>query len=82
MKKREKDLEATQMGKPIDSPVDYGLTTEQVEIQVQSGQSNADNGVHSKPYGQIIWDNTMTYFNPVSYTHLSSPSWKDTPAFA
>lgn len=63
MKKREKDLDTTQMGKPIDSPVDYGLTTEQVEIQVRSGQSNADNGVHSKPYGQIIWDNTMTYFN-------------------
>lgn len=41
----------------------FGLSQEQVQTQILAGQSNEQSSVRSKPYGQIIWDNTMTYFN-------------------
>ena len=63
MKKRERNTEELQTYTPIDSDPDFGLSMQQVQEQMQSGQSNIDHLVRSKPYGQIIWDNTITYFN-------------------
>lgn len=62
MKKIKTTIEQTQQIL-IEANPNTGLSREQVERLRKAGQSNADNGVRSKPYGQIIWDNTMTYFN-------------------
>lgn len=62
MKRVQTIIEQTEQQSPKANP-NFGLTHAQVEALKKAGKSNADNGVRSKPYGQIIWDNTMTYFN-------------------
>ena len=51
----------------MQADADFGLSEKQVQAQILAGQSNAESSVQSKPYGQIIWDNTMTYFNLLNY---------------
>lgn len=63
MKKLRTKLKQTPKELDIQADADFGLSEEQVQAQILAGQSNAESSVQSKPYGQIIWDNTMTYFN-------------------
>lgn len=63
MKKLRTKLKQKPAELAIQADADFGLSEEQVQTQILAGQSNAESSVRSKPYGQIIWDNTMTYFN-------------------